>query len=215
MSSRHRQAGRATPGIVQRLVDAAAAQPVVFDALRWILEAGYRGEKSVLRQEGVLTAGHVLDLGCGTGALAGLFPVASYDGIDPNPSYIERARRMRPAHRFAVMDGRRLEFTPGSFDAVVIAGVVHHLADDDAFAILAQAKRVLKPGVGRLVMWEDIPTLHAWNVVGKLVHRLDEGDHIRPADHYLAMVESAFGAVRSYTMSSGVCDYVVMVGQRS
>jgi SAM-dependent methyltransferase len=215
MSAPARQETGAPPGIVQRLVDSAAAQPLVFDALRWVLEAGYRGERLVLEREGVLRAGRVLDLGCGTGALAGLFAPDRYQGVDPNPRYIARANSARPGHRFAVMDGRRLELESSSFDAVVIGGVVHHLSDPDALAILREARRVLAPAGGRLVMWEDIPTLSRWNLIGSLVHRLDEGDHIRPQEAYLRLVESVFGPARHYTMSSGVCDYVVMVAERS
>jgi SAM-dependent methyltransferase len=214
MSAPARQGTAASPGLIQRLVDGAAAQPLLFDALRWVLEAGYRGERGVLEREGVLAARRVLDLGCGTGALAGLFAPDRYQGVDPNPRYIARGRSARPGYRFAVMDGRRLELEASSFDAVVIGGVVHHLPDADALEILREARRVLVPA-GRLVMWEDVPTVSRWNLIGGLVHHLDEGDHIRPTEAYLRLVESVFGRARHYAMSSGVCDYVVLVAERS
>jgi SAM-dependent methyltransferase len=201
---------------MKRLVEAMAAQPVVFDALRWVLEAGYRGEKKVLEREGLARTGALLDLGCGTGTMAGCFPPEAYVGIDPNPRYIEHARRIRRAYRFEVGDGRRLPFEDGTFDGVLIGGVIHHLEDADARAVLGESHRILKPGTGRLVMWEDVPTRHRWNAIGHLVHKLDEGDFIRTPERYLEMTRATFGpgSVRHYPMASGVCDYVVVVAER-
>ena len=196
--------------LCEQFVSRLAARPVVFDALRWILEAGYRGERGVLRRERCAESGRVLDIGCGTGTLAGDFAAHRYLGIDPNGDYVAHARWKHPGHRFAVMDGTRLGVASGAFDTVVISGVLHHLDDALAVAILTEARRVLRPG-GRLVAWEDVPTRSALNLVGRLVHSLDEGDRIRPHDAYLDLVRSVFPSVTAYAMRSGVCDYVVMV----
>jgi SAM-dependent methyltransferase len=201
---------------VKRVIEAMAAQPHVFDTLRWILEAGYRGEKQVLGREGLERAPSLLDLGCGTGAMAACFRREAYVGVDPNPRYIAHARRRRPGYRFEVADGRSLPFEDAAFEAVLIGGVIHHLEDPDARALLREAHRVLRPAVGRLVMWEDVPARSRWNVIGHLVHRLDEGDFIRTPEHYLEMTRATFGprSVRHYPMASGVCDYVVIVAER-
>lgn len=195
------------------LVDRLAAQPFLFDVLRWVLEAGFKGERAVLRQEGLQELGNVLDLGCGTGVLANVFRPTDYVGVDINPRYIQRAGKKHAMHRFLVMDGRALHFQSRSFDTVIISGVIHHLEDRDATAILDEALRVLKPGIGRLIMWEDVPTRHRLNLIGWLVHQLDEGEHIRAEHQYLHLVESVFRHVRHYPMSSGVCDYLVVVAQ--
>jgi SAM-dependent methyltransferase len=195
------------------IVEWLAAQPLLFDMLRWILEAGYGGEKNILKKECSRGSGKVLDLGCGTGVLAGVFDSDSYVGVDPNPSYIERARKKKRGHHFLIMDGRCLKFETGLFDTVIISGVLHHLADADAEKILAEVKRVLKPETGKLVMWEDVACRSAFNLIGRLVHGLDEGDHIRAEDHYLKLIRSYFEDVRHYPMSSGVCDYIVMVAR--
>ncbi|MBI4323022.1 MAG: class I SAM-dependent methyltransferase [Candidatus Omnitrophica bacterium] len=199
--------------LLQSLVSRLAARPVLFDMLRWILEAGFNGERIVLKQEGLQHIGDVLDLGCGTGVFANMFRPTSYVGIDINQGYIKRARKKHPTHRFLVMDGRALDFTSQSFDAVVISGVIHHLEDQDAIAILTEAARVLKPGIGRLIMWEDVPTRSRYNLIGSLVHQFDLGDHIRAEQHYVHIVQAVFDQVRCYPMSSGACDYLVMVAQ--
>jgi SAM-dependent methyltransferase len=197
------------------VVDALAARPRAFDALRWVLEAGFVGERRVLARERCDEATRLLDLGCGTGALAGSFSPEGYVGVDVNRRYIERARMKHVRHRFLVMDGLRLAFQPAAFDVVVVGGVIHHLADDEAGALLKEARRVLRTETGRLVAWEDVPTRQSWNVVGRLVHYLDAGDAIRPSPQYLELVEAIFPHVRHYPMRSGVCDYVVMVAGRS
>jgi ubiquinone/menaquinone biosynthesis C-methylase UbiE len=196
------------------MIHALARRPRAFDALRFVLEAGFVGERRVLQEERCAAAATVLDLGCGTGALAGSFAARGYVGVDMELPYLWRAADKHPAHRFLSMDGRALALRSMTFDVVVIGGVIHHLADRDAAAFLAEARRVLRP-TGQLVLWEDVPTRSPWNIVGRLVQRLDEGDHIRPAEHYLDLVRKVFPAVRGYGMRSGVCDYVVVVARNA
>jgi SAM-dependent methyltransferase len=199
------------------VVDGLAAEPRTWDLLRWILEAGYRGEKDVLRREGITESASILDLGCGTGAMAGSFRSESYVGVDPNARYIAHARSTKCGYRFEVTDGRSLSFADGSFDAVLVAGVIHHLDDVSARSLLEESRRVLVPGKGVLVMWEDVPTRSRWNWIGRLMHRLDEGEFISPPERYLKIAYEVFGegAVRHYPMSSGVCDYVVIVARNA
>jgi SAM-dependent methyltransferase len=199
--------------LVRRVVHALADQPRTWDLLCWILSAGHQGEKEVLQSEGITEAASILDLGCGTGAMAGCFRPESYVGVDPNGGYISRARATKSGYRFEIADGRSLPFADGSFDAVLIGGVIHHLDDASARSVLQESRRVLAPGRGVLVMREAVPTRNRWNWIGRLVVRLDEGDFIRPQEEYLEMAGEVFGqrAIRHYPVSSGVGDAVVIV----
>ncbi|MEB3983905.1 class I SAM-dependent methyltransferase [Mycobacterium sp. 663a-19] len=203
--------------VVRRGVHALAAEPRTFDLLRWILEAGYRGEKNVLRREGIVEAASVLDLGCGTGAMAGSFRPETYVGVDLNADYVARARATKSRYRFEVADGRSLPFADGSFDAVLINGVIHHLDDATAQSFLQESRRVLMPGRGVLVITEPVPTRSRWNWIGRLIVRLDEGDFIRPPEQYVEMACGVFGqgAVRHYPSSSGVSDREVIVAHNA
>ena len=194
--------------MLRRCVDAMAARPKIFDALRWILEAGYRGHHRTIERELLTTSGPVLDLGCGTGVFAPCFAVDDYLGVDLSPTYIEAAARKHPAHRFAVMDARQLPLPDHSFDRAFISGMLHHLSDEDCATVLSEIERVAHPS-GRVVIWEDVPTRSAWNLPGRLIHRLDLGDRIRDPAGYRQMIAQRFDIESEWPLRSGCMDYVV------
>jgi ubiquinone/menaquinone biosynthesis C-methylase UbiE len=93
----------------------------------------------------------VLEVGCGTGAvarvLAGRPQVGEVVGIDPSPVFIERARQLaagRPTLSFLVGDGRDLPFDDGAFDAVVCHTALSHIPGPQR--VLAEAARVVTGG---------------------------------------------------------------------
>lgn len=149
--------------------------------------------------------------------MARTFCPESYVGVDMNPRYIERARTTQNGYRFEVGDGRSLPFGDGSFDAALITGVIHHLDDASALSLLREGRRILAPERGILVMSEPVPTRKRWNLIGRMVVRLDEGDFIRPSERYVEMAREAFGerAVRCYPISSGVSDRLVVVAHNT
>jgi ubiquinone/menaquinone biosynthesis C-methylase UbiE len=102
----------------------------------------------------------VLDVGCGTGALAMevykcVGPTGHVCGIDPGPRQIARAHfkaeRASLPIDFQVGVIEQLAFPDRSFDVVLSTLVIHHLPDDLKRLGLAEVARVLKPG-GRLVI---------------------------------------------------------------
>jgi ubiquinone/menaquinone biosynthesis C-methylase UbiE len=99
----------------------------------------------------------VLDVGCGPGTvLAQLTRAFGVEGvgIDASPEMIEVARRDAPGvHQLQVGRAEELPFAGGSFDAVLMRLVVHHLDRPEAFSELL---RVLRPD-GRLVITTTDP----------------------------------------------------------
>ena len=94
----------------------------------------------------------VLDVGCGTGALAAALADrggAKVWGVEPSPEMRDVARARLPAAS-ASADGtaEALPFRDGWFDAVVFSLVIHLVDRDRA---LGEAARVLAPG-GRVVV---------------------------------------------------------------
>jgi SAM-dependent methyltransferase len=93
--------------------------------------------------------GAVLDLGCGCG-----LPVArsladaghAVTGIDISGVQIERARRLVPSAGFTRVDAGRVQFDPGSFDAVVCLYALIHMDLEVQPRLLADIGRWLRPG---------------------------------------------------------------------
>jgi SAM-dependent methyltransferase len=88
----------------------------------------------------------VLDLCSGSGVVSmGLFEAgASVTGLDFSPVMLELAQRRVPGARFLQGDAMALPFEPASWDAVTIGFGLPHVPDPAA--VLAEVKRVLRPG---------------------------------------------------------------------
>ena len=195
------------------MMDMRLAMKILVEHARWLLEAGFSGERSVLETEQVLTESNVLDVGCGAGTFSGLFNADGYLGIDVDLTALTYARRLHGGMSFSLMRGNELALRSRSFDAALISGVIHHLHDDDALNLLYEVRRVLKQGA-RVVIWEDVHPPSKLNVVGAIVNRLDFGKNIREPAAYVELVARVFGAPRHYPMRSGVCNYIVLVATK-
>lgn len=175
--------------------------------LRKIVELNFREEKAAIRKHLQLKeAQRVIDIGCGTGEFAPLFPIAQYEGIDLDPANIAYAKKHYP-HRFQVGDALKLPYPDASFDAALICGVLHHLSDSDARKALSEMRRVLKKG-GRALVMEDTKTRR---FVSRMMHDMDQGAHIRSNQEWREMVREHFQVETSWTFTSGICFYTGFV----
>jgi demethylmenaquinone methyltransferase/2-methoxy-6-polyprenyl-1,4-benzoquinol methylase/phosphoethanolamine N-methyltransferase len=140
-----------------------------YDLHGWFLDTfRFRGQGRQLRLR-TLTLAHmqpgeqVLDVGCGTGALALEVPhrvgtIGRVVGIDPSSEQIARARA-KAARRngpqvpieFQIGVIEELPFPDQTFDVVLSALMMHHLPASLKRRGLAEIVRVLKPG-GRVVI---------------------------------------------------------------
>lgn len=122
------------------------------------------------RALGALAAPAVLDLGCGTGALARAImeavPGCRLTGIDLSPAMAQTAtKRLGDDAEVFLGDAEHLPFPDGVFDAVCCNDSFHHYPDPERAAF--QAWRVLKAG-GVLVVgdvWQPAPAraiMNAW-----------------------------------------------------
>lgn len=97
---------------------------------------------------------HVLDIGCGPGAIpiliAERIPTAHVTGVDLSPkmlAHAERAKASSPAAervRFKLADAKGLPFEDRSFDVVCSNTILHHIPDPTF--LLIEASRILRPG---------------------------------------------------------------------
>jgi ubiquinone/menaquinone biosynthesis C-methylase UbiE len=133
-----------------------------------------------LIEQAQLSAGqHVLDLGCGTGALSLLAkraqPGIEMVGLDPDAKALARARRKAErgglALTFEQGFGDSLPYAGASFDRVLSSFMFHHLDSAQKPAVLREVRRVLRPG-GSLNLVDFGGAGHGLGAfLARLVHR--------------------------------------------
>jgi SAM-dependent methyltransferase len=193
-----------------RLVQKISDHPVLFIFLRGILENDFKAIRATIGREMDLgPAGRTLDLGCGPGAFSDLFEKGDYVGVDLNPRYIDHARRTRKG-AFIVSDAKRVDLPDGRFNQVLIFGLLHHLPDDEVRGVLSECRRLLAPG-GRVLVIEDIPSVSRVNLIGHLIHRVENGEFIRPVEDYRKLYAGAGRLQSELVLQSGICDYYAAV----
>ena len=120
--------------------------------------------------------GRVLEVGSGDGRSFEHYPpeVTALLAVEPDPTARESAAE--PARnavvRIEIVDGvaERLPADDGSFDAVVVMGVLCSVADPHV--VLQELRRVLRPG-GELRFWEHVRSRHAlFRAFQRVVDRL-------------------------------------------
>jgi SAM-dependent methyltransferase len=106
----------------------------------------------------------MLDVGTGTGAMAFALkqrrPAAEVHGVDPGERMLDVARTngVRLGHVVHFRSGwaQDLPFANEEFDAVTFAHVLRHIPVPQRPAVLAEARRVLRPG-GRVLIVGMVP----------------------------------------------------------
>jgi SAM-dependent methyltransferase len=90
----------------------------------------------------------IVDLGCAAGAITHYLSTFGCDvvGVDAEERAVEKARQLFPQLEFVVADVAALPFDDGSFDKAVAADLVEHLDDETFDRMLAELRRVLRPG---------------------------------------------------------------------
>jgi SAM-dependent methyltransferase len=128
--------------------------------------------------------GRVVELGSGIGNLKTLLPGALATDLFPNP-WLDLS-----------CDGYELPFRQGSLSHLVLFDVFHHLRAPNAF--LREARRVLAPGTGRLILFEPYLSWTSYPVYGLFHHEpvawrepINLAESLpRPRDYYAAQGNS-------------------------
>ena len=113
----------------------------------------------------VCPSGSVLDVGCGTGALAQRLSARGYRvvGADPSEGMLEVMRARAPEIQAVHASGSALPFAAAQFDLVVTVATLHHIATaEEVRRTLAEMVRVCRAG-GRIVIWDHNPRNPYWS----------------------------------------------------
>lgn len=168
--------------------------PFVYDVIRPLAVGGV--DLSPLYSQIRSPDAVILDVGCGTGsALRYLRQFRSYVGMDTDPVAIEHARSRYASERVSFStqictpdDVRRLQPS-----VVVLAGVLHHLTDDEALALLSALRESSRL---EQVLTADIVFLPG-HPVGNLLASLDRGRFCRSEHGYLMLAQRSGLELRS------------------
>jgi len=134
----------------------------------------------------------VLDIGCGSGAIAQYFRDVVYHGFDANVAYVEYANRKYGRHaRFTHgVIGDHVTVAEQSYDLVMANGILHHLDDREVLHLLRLSHGALKPG-GRFVT-RDGCFDQEQGAVARLLLKRDRGRHVRTPEGYQALIDQVF-----------------------
>lgn len=136
----------------------------------------------------------VLDVGCGTGTIRSRLGDIDYHGIDRNPDYIRDARAtFGDRGHFHLGDVTELAGEAGSFDVVMMLGLLHHLDDDESRGLAAAIRPLLRPG-GRLVAVEPA-LVPGQSPLARAVIRRDRGRFVRSPEAYATLVAPTYAGL--------------------
>lgn len=150
-----------------------------------------------------------LDVGCGTGMLAGRLADAGYDmvGIDPSEGMLEVLRARAPAVTAVHGSGSELPFADGSFDLVLSVAVMHHIAEPEAVRrTLSEMVRVTKPS-GRVLVWDHNPRNPYWRLLMARVPQDTGEERLIPEAELLRSLREAGADVLVSTRLGMVPDF--------
>jgi len=77
-------------------------------------------------------------------------------------------------------------------------------------SVLSECHRLLAPE-GRVLVVEDIPAVSKLNLIGHLIHNVENGEHIRPSNEYRTLYAERFAVAHEEVLRSGICDYYAVV----
>ena len=130
----------------------------------------------------------LLDIGCGTGELAGMLARSNWPaesvGLDYSPAMCARARHKTlwangcDRAGFTAGDSEFLPFADDSFDVVTCSNSFHHYPNQQA--VVSNVRRLLKPG-GRFVLIDGFrDNVIGWVAFDAIIDRVEGNVHHAP-----------------------------------
>jgi SAM-dependent methyltransferase len=154
--------------------------------------------------------GRVLDVGCGTGALAGRLAGVGYQvtGLDPSQGMLGVMAESAPAVEGVRGDGGDLPFEDATFDLAITVAALHHVAEPSAVrATLVEMARVVRPG-GRIIVWDHNPRNPYWKNLMARVPQDDGSERLIPEEEIVTGLRAGGAEVIGSSQLGLVPDFV-------
>jgi len=162
------------------------------------LVGGYKARQLFVEDILEVKAGQkILDIGCGPGDILDFLPEVDYTGIDIDAQYINKAKEKygeRGEFICTTVEQYQLK-SHHSYDLVIAAGVLHHVDDTQAKALLQLAKAAKKPQ-GRFVSMDGC-FIPQQSKISKYLIQKDRGKYVRTSDGYKQLAEPIFDNVKA------------------
>jgi SAM-dependent methyltransferase len=176
--------------------------PIVYSSLQKILGAE-KGKKKLVDEYIKPRAGDVvLDIGCGPADILKFLPDVKYFGFDTNTNYIDSAkvkysgRGTFKCKHFEIAD---LDDLP-PVDIAVMVGVLHHLDEGEARAVVSLIKKALKPN-GRFIT-QDPCFCQNQHPIAKIMIENDRGQNVRDEPGYIDITSGFFDTISTEIVHS-------------
>ena len=146
----------------------------------------YLDKRSALIRS-LLARGVVVDVGCGTGTLAGLLRAGGLTvvGVDESLGMLQQAQRARPGP-YLCGDSIQLPLAANSVDGVFCVATLHHVRDPEQVKrTLAEMARIVKPG-GWALVWDHNPLNPYWPYFMKRLPQDQEPTRLVPLRELVA-----------------------------
>lgn len=146
----------------------------------------------------------VLDVGCGTGDFAPLFPKKEYLGADINPRYIEFAKKKYGCN-FICKDVVEYNFDDRLFDTSLFVSVLHHLDDHRVRKIMSKIISITR----KIIVVIDLNP--KTSLIKKILIDLDRGKCVRTTEEKISLL-SPFAKIDKVShFSTGLASQTGMV----
>ena len=173
-------------------------KPSFYDVMQNVVGAKMSRKRFIKEYVAPVEGDRVLDIGCGTGALLEELRGTQYHGFDVSQHYIDAAQKKFAASgTFVCADVLDVDLTlMPSFDIVISAGVLHHLDDDKACALLSLASLALskESSLSRFVAIDPCYTENQ-NFIARQIISRDRGMFVRTASAYRKLASNYFQTV--------------------